>query len=434
MRLIVTDIRLTRRTDFFSQVALRFAPPFAPMMTATSAEATAAREVPDEAENEENAHPEEHVAFRAKWNEGKSRSLACRCSYVCLTSTHNISRALLCAVAKAAVYQSKGKIFGDPKAAIEPLSADLLAKLEGGKGAGERRQVLSDLQRDIQEWKTSKKTAFASLGETFGGAKASDDAAEVLEKTISRGDGWSVADRERVSRELLLRYDRNCLAHCEEAFETPEELLRHKTRCAFRPTQCPNDECVEVFCANVAGVHDQTCPFKLLPCPQKCGSDVQRRAMRAHLADECDRRPATCPFAALGCGARCDAGTLDAHVRDAAPAHVALLARRVEALRESAERADGKTAALAVAVADVAGRVTSAARDVSGLERAAQAAETSAANAHAAAKKTKKEHDALLAGVAKAIAALESESKKQRKEIAAVVQAMDKLAKEVREK
>ena len=71
---------------------------------------------------------------------------------------------------------------------------------------------------------------------------------------------------------------------------------------------------------------------------------------------------------------------------------------------------------------------------MSGLERAAQAAETSAANAHAAAKKTKKEHDALLAGVAKAIAALESESKKQRKEIAAVVQAMDKLAKEVQEK
>ena len=87
-----------------------------------------------------------------------------------------------------------------------------------------------------------------------------------------------------------------------------------------------------------------------------------------------------------------------------------------------------------MAVADVAGRVTSAAKDVSGLERAAQAAETSAANAHAAAKKTEKEHDALLAGVAKAIAALESEAKKQRKEIAAVVQAMDKLAKEVREK
>ena len=189
------------------------------MMTATSAEATAAREERDEAESEENANPEEQVAFLAKWNEGKTRAAVCRCSHICLTSTHNISRALLCAIAKAAVYQSAGKIFGDPKAGIAPLSADLVAYLEGDKGGGATGAtptagVLSDLQRDVQEWTIGKKTAFASLGETFGGAKASDDAAEALEKSLARGDGWSVADRERVSRELLLRYDRECLAHC----------------------------------------------------------------------------------------------------------------------------------------------------------------------------------------------------------------------------
>ena len=106
------------------------------MMTATSAEATAAREERDEAESEENANPEEQVAFLAKWNEGKTRAAVCRCSHICLTSTHNISRALLCAIAKAAVYQSAGKIFGDPKAGIAPLSADLVAYLEGDKGGG----------------------------------------------------------------------------------------------------------------------------------------------------------------------------------------------------------------------------------------------------------------------------------------------------------
>ena len=408
------------------------------MMTAASAEATAAREARDEAENEVNADPEEQVAFLAKWNEGKTRAATCRCSHICLSSTQNISRALLCAIAKAAVYQSAGKIFGDPKAAVAPLAADLVAYLEGDKGGGAagagEAGVLTDLQRNVQAWTTSKKTTFASLGETFGGAKASDDAAEALEKSLFRGDGWSVADRERVTRELLLRYDRECLAHCEETFETPEELLRHKARCSFRPTQCPNDECVEVFSANFAGAHDSSCPLKPLPCPQKCGEDVQRKAMRAHLDTKCDKRPATCPFAAIGCAARVDAGTLDAHCRDAAPAHVALLARRVEALGERNDASDQKTAALAVAVADVAGRMTSAAREVGGLERAAQAAETAAASAHAAAKKTEKEHDALLAGVAKAIAALESEAKKQRMEIAAVMQAVDKLAQEVRGK
>ena len=123
------------------------------MMTATSAEATAAREERDEAESEENANPEEQVAFLAKWNEGKTRAAVCRCSHICLTSTHNISRALLCAIAKAAVYQSAGKIFGDPKAAVAPLSADLVAYLEGDKGGGATGDLsdLSDLQRDVQE-------------------------------------------------------------------------------------------------------------------------------------------------------------------------------------------------------------------------------------------------------------------------------------------
>ena len=149
------------------------------MMTAASAEATAAREARDEAENEENADPEEQVAFLAKWNEGKTRAATCRCSHICLSSTQNISRALLCAIAKAAVYQSAGKIFGDPKAAVAPLAADLVAYVEGDKGGGAagagEAGVLTDLQRNVQAWTTSKKTTFASLGETFGGAKASDD-------------------------------------------------------------------------------------------------------------------------------------------------------------------------------------------------------------------------------------------------------------------
>ena len=56
-------------------------------------------------------------------------------------------------------------------------------------------------------------------------------------------------------------------------------------------------------------------------------------------------------------------------------------------------------------------------------------AEKTAFAAIAAAKKTEKEHDMLLAGVAKAIAGLEAESKKQRKEITVVVAAVEKLSK-----
>jgi hypothetical protein len=40
-----------------------------------------------------------------------------------------------------------------------------------------------------------------------------------------------------------VQYDRGKLAHCDEAFETEDELFEHKQQCHFRPMQCPNDGC-----------------------------------------------------------------------------------------------------------------------------------------------------------------------------------------------
>jgi len=42
------------------------------------------------------------------------------------------------------------------------------------------------------------------------------------------------------------------MAHCEEAFGSEDELFEHKQQCAFRPMQCPNDGCQEVFSANTS--------------------------------------------------------------------------------------------------------------------------------------------------------------------------------------
>ena len=206
------------------------------MMASASAESVRAREARDETEKDENGHPEEHVAFLEKWNQGTTRGAsACRCSFVCLGSSANVSRALLSATAKAAVYQSAGKIFGDARSAVPTLSAELVGHLVGDKGglrdgtgsAG----VLSDLHKHIEAWCESKKTWTGGLSESFGGAKAQSEAVDVLTKSLSKGEGWLVADRERTALELLLLYDKNQLAHCEETYETGEELLRHKCVC-----------------------------------------------------------------------------------------------------------------------------------------------------------------------------------------------------------
>jgi hypothetical protein len=49
-----------------------------------------------------------------------------------------------------------------------------------------------------------------------------------LTADLARSDTWPAADRERVSRELLLRFDRGRLAHCDEAFsDEAGGLLSH---------------------------------------------------------------------------------------------------------------------------------------------------------------------------------------------------------------
>jgi|TARA_B110000879_G_scaffold177582_1_gene232211 predicted KAP-like P-loop ATPase len=107
-----------------------------------------------------------------------------------------------------------------------------------------------------------------------------------------------------------------------------------------------------------------------------------------------------------------------------------LVAASLRGIVYDAATRDAKTAALSLAVADVVGRIAGpVTRQMDGLELAAESAEKTALTAVAAAKKTEKEHDALFAGVAKAIANLEAESKAQKKAIAAVVVSVEKLTK-----
>lgn len=175
----------------------------------TCTRATHAEMSDGEAVEKENAAPvaagvEDKAAFLEKWSEGKKDASACRCSHMCLSSLQNLSRNLLDAVAKASVYQTAGKPFGDPKACIAPLSVDLIKYLvEDADGAvpGESKAgVLSDLHHGIATWVESKRSFLNNFS-----LSSQTDAIDALRLDMSRGEGWKVTDRERVTRELLLR-------------------------------------------------------------------------------------------------------------------------------------------------------------------------------------------------------------------------------------
>ena len=406
----------------------------------------------------ENAVPvaddvEDKAAFLEKRPEGSAN----RCSFMCLTSTANIGRALTAAVAKASVYQCAGKPFADPKACVGPLAADLVEYLAGDVGGGDPGEgaagALSDLHSAMEAWTTSKKSWLGSVGETFSKASQTD-AIDALKSAVFKGEGWKVSDRERVSRELLLRvrhascpngsgvsrtagfsvlltrsvpshfllqYDRGKLAHCEEAFETADALYEHKLACAFRPVQCPNEGCAEVFGANAAGGHDALCAFKVLECPRGCGEGVTRRELEAHVTSTCAKRPVECPFASLGCDVETFAGTLEAHCVECAPSHLELVAERVSRLDTSARDGDAKLASMAGSLAMLEPRL----REMSTLREEVEetAAKTEASErAHA-------ETEKLLAGAVRNIASVEAELKTTRRDLALVMSTVDRMVK-----
>ena len=172
------------------------------------------------------------------------------------------------------------KPFANPKAQVGPLSSELVEKLEQ---CVKPDTILSNLSANINEWTAGKRGMFTL---NFW----QEDSIASLQADVARGDGWAAADVSRAARTLLLAYDKRGLAHCEEAFASPEELLAHKEGCAFRPVECQNHGCVQVVGANSAGAHDASCPHKLLKCPQGCGR-TSNAALREH-SDQCDMKPA----------------------------------------------------------------------------------------------------------------------------------------------
>ena len=166
--------------------------------------------------NEPPASEEEEAAttttsFREAWAGRQAAATSCRCTHMCLASTSNIAKTLVDAVARAAVFQTAGKPFADPKNTVAPLSAELVQSLMGDDaGGGSRAEgsagVLSDLARAVEHWTCNKKTFFGNVGSLLATGNQTD-AISKLKGELAKAEckGLTPSDRERMSRELLLR-------------------------------------------------------------------------------------------------------------------------------------------------------------------------------------------------------------------------------------
>jgi hypothetical protein len=121
-----------------------------------------------------------------------------------------------------------------------------------------------------------------------------------------------------------------CLYGCER-----DAIDSHRTDCDFRPWHCPS--CDAVVNAMHASIHAVKCEESRRPCP-RCRAMVRTRAFDAHQEFFCVGASKPCAFAAFGClevGAETE---LRAHERDAAPRHLRLVVKALEAERSSGRK------------------------------------------------------------------------------------------------
>ncbi|KAK8632636.1 hypothetical protein V6N13_073024 [Hibiscus sabdariffa] len=103
---------------------------------------------------------------------------------------------------------------------------------------------------------------------------------------------WSIDKREEIAQALLKNVDLKNEFHCGMKFNSADELAQHMPTCKYGPRTSQNEGCQARFSASQVEKHDSVCPFKTLPCEQKCSASLMRREMDRHcIIDEACELP-----------------------------------------------------------------------------------------------------------------------------------------------
>jgi TNF receptor-associated factor 4 len=140
----------------------------------------------------------------------------------------------------------------------------------------------------------------------------------------------------------------DCL-YCRRGY-TAAAIEEHQRACGFEPLYCehkcgqqvarnrlkahmvntcskrlvPCKYCGRQYTADTLQGHQVQCPKFPVPCPNRCGEDARREDMERHLA-LCVQGLESCSHRAAGCRWQGHATALDHHMAEAAPRHLELL-------------------------------------------------------------------------------------------------------------
>ena len=115
--------------------------------------------------------------------------------------------------------------------------------------------------------------------------------------------------------------------HCKEDFQRQYVLGHEKNKCLKRPYKCDHCDEFESTFEDVTTNHVNVCPCGLVPCPNNCGTSLQRKDVDDHLATKCPLEIVTCSFSYAGCEEKFPRKDMPAHINDSLAVHMSLQAK-----------------------------------------------------------------------------------------------------------
>ncbi|XP_050227465.1 uncharacterized protein LOC126677066 [Mercurialis annua] len=257
----------------------------------------------------------ELVPEKEKIEDGKEGCLEYHCDQYDTEIVHKVAQVFLPGLASACVDNTTGVgIFSTPASVAVNLRKEMIDYLTQRSESFVAESVIledssntevSDHPYDIiadfvDDFASLKRNLFSRVSGWVMSEKREDNIDDFAQEMELNGF-WLVDRREVVAQILVKNVDFKNLFHCDKKFNSAAELADHVNNCEFRSMNCTNDGCTAIFCASHKENHGTSCPFKIIPCEQKCSDNIMRREMDRHCITVCPMKLVNCPFYAVGC-------------------------------------------------------------------------------------------------------------------------------------
>ncbi|XP_027352615.1 uncharacterized protein LOC113863286 [Abrus precatorius] len=248
---------------------------------------------------------------------------------------HKLAQTFLPGLGSACVDNTSGDLFKTPGSVAVDLRKEMIEYLtqrsesfvaesvilEGGPDGEVSDHPFDIISNFVDDFVSSKRNLFSRVSGWLLSDKREDKIDDFVQEMEMNGF-WTLERRETIAETLLKNVDFENSYHCQMSFNSAEELANHVDDCNFRSMICENEGCNSRFCAAHLKKHDSACPFKIIPCEQKCSDTIMRREMDRHCITVCPMKLVNCPFYAVGCRSAVAQCMIEKHRSDDINSHL----------------------------------------------------------------------------------------------------------------